>query len=400
MSSIRLSELDIFKPNEDSSKNACVGENGHNDFQTYAEGYLHAASRLVSSVLDQDFDVETDVIVYPILYSVRHSIELSIKHAMGELHIVFPEFERESGHKLKDLWENFQAVSQRDRRLKAVANELDRFVIGLDSVDPEAQDFRYPINSKGIKTLTGTSIVDLGILSQAINLLGRELKRLFELVPTIIEERSYGAFTNRLNREELKKLSFELPKFDIWRDKTSIELVRKKWKSEFSISNTDFSEATNFIKKHREFSANVGIRIPLLYLSDDVALTLIKARDAIDLRNREQRGIPSLELVCEPPPYSTVFNSLKDKFSIDVVADMTAIFYLSSVGYLSEAYESLVEQYRSELIAEFNHSKYAIQRAFEHVFSKTTFNRHFVRGLKSLGQKEILEALPDQVVKQ
>lgn len=397
MNSARISELDIFKPNEDASKNACIGENGHHDFQTYAEGYLHAASRLIESVLDQDFDVETDVIVHPILYSVRHAIELSIKHAMEELSNAFSDVERNSGHGLLALWGKFKTASKRDRRLIRIADELDQFVMMLDEVDPDAQDFRYPINSEGSKTLVSKSIVDMEMLSQAIILLGQELKKLFQVLPIIREERSYNAFTKKLNREELRELSLELPRYDKWKEKTSINQVCDKWKLEYSISKDDFSDATDFIKKHREFSANIGIRIPLLYLSDDVALSLIKKRDAIDLRNRGQRGLPMLELICQPSPYPTVFNSLQERLSIDVIAEMTAIFYLSRDGYLSDAYEGLVEKHRTEIMAESMHSKSAIQSTFEHVFSKTTFNRHFVRGLKSLGQKRILEALPNLV---
>jgi len=398
MSSIRLSELDIFNPNEDPSKNACVGENGHIDFQTYAEGYLHAASRLVKSVLDQDFDVETDVIVYPILYSLRHAIELSIKHAMEELSKTFSDVERTNGHGLLDLWKKFKTASDRDRRLKRIADELNQFVMVLDEADQDAQDFRYPINSKGSKTLVSKSIVDMDMLSHAIILLGQELKKLFQVLPVIREERSYNSFTKKLNREELRELSLELPPYDKWKEKTSINQICEKWKLEYSISKDDFSDATRFIKAHREFSENIGIEIPLLFLRDDVILLLVKARDEIDLQNRMHRGKSMRELILQPSPYPSVFNSLRDKLSIDVVADLTAVFYLSRDGYFSEAYEGLVEQYRTEIMAESMHSKLAIQRAFEHVFSKITFNRYFVRGLKNLGKKRIIKNFPDLVV--
>lgn len=398
MSSIRFSELDIFKPNEDSSKNACIGENGYHDFQTYAEGYLHAASRLIKSVLDQDFDVETDVIVHPILYSVRHAIELSIKHAMEELGKSFDGVKRKSGHGLKPLWESFQLVSQRDRRLKMIENELNCFVIYLDEVDPDAQDFRYPVNSDGQRTLSKKRIVDMEVLSTAIDMLIKELKKLFNLLPVIRDERRYNAYTKKLNREELQNLSLELPEYESWGQKDSINLVRDKWKLEYSISSSDFSDATKFIRKHREFSGNIGKEIALLFIDDELVRLLVLARHEIDLRNQEQRGLPMLELILQPSPYPTVYNTLRERLSIDVVADISTIFYLSRDRHLSEAYEEQFERHRTEISIDLKHSDSAIQTAFEHVFSKTTFNRHFLNGISKLGRKTIIKTLPESVL--
>ena len=394
MSSVRISDIDIFQPNENASKNACVGENGQHDFQTYAEGYLHAASRLIKSVKDNDFDIDTDVLVHPILYCVRHAIELSIKHAMEELSKTDIKIERKNGHGLLDLWNEFKIAAKNDRRLVNFANNIDHFISQLDNADPEGQDFRYPIKVDGGKTLIGKSIVDMHTLEQTIILLGQEIKDLFRLLPILTEERHLKAYTKKFNREELRELSLELPPLSTWSDSAKLKEVRERWKTKFSISNTDFSEATQFITCHREFAGNLEKEIPLLFIDDELILLLVSARYEIDLQNRKDSGVPMFDLILRPSPYPEVFNSLENKLTVDVVADITAIFYLSSYGYFSESYEKLVANYQSELIAESKHSKEALKRGFVHIFSKTTFNRHFIRCLKKLGQINVLATLP------
>jgi hypothetical protein len=403
MSDFDSSKLDIFESANGSTFNACIGTNSLHDIQTYAEGYLQASQKLLEAMFEHQLYYERDTLVHPILYSARHGIELSIKHVLsrlGECDVKTDE-KKLLGHSLRELWVIFEETLAFDRRFYSLLGEVKNIVIQLDSADPDAQDFRYPKNSQGEKTLEGKVIVDLVTTKKVVEFLQEKILELFRLTETILEERLLSAFTPELNREELKELSIDLPVRENWSNSAEFKDIKKKWMDKLGLSNKAFSRAISFIEKHREFSANIGLEIPLQALTTDVVRKVVLEAYEVQKVRRERRCLGLHERMQLDNPVSLVFSKLKDALSKEVIADINSLFYLSRDRYFSEKYEmtylSHLKEFEgltgSRLIGEKNQS-------FNHVFSKTNFLDEFLGGLRLVGQITLVDELDEYNIKE
>lgn len=383
------SQLDIFTPTHTSQFNACIGTNSLHDLRTYAEGYLQASQMLLDNIFEKRLAYERDTLVHPILYSARHAIELSIKHVLVRLNETDIKTDERllHGHGLKELWELFKQQTLFDRRLVSVVGDVDSIVVQLDQADPDAQDFRYPVNTDGQQTLDGKVIVDLITVKELVDFLKDRMLYLFNLTEFVVDERQISAFTSELNREELRQLSIDLPDVSTWRDGGAFEEVKGQWKHDLGLSNSAFSRAVDFIKEHREFSGNIGIEKGFFVLDEAVLDEVLKKAYEVQQERIENRRDRSFESLLKPSPVYAAYESIKDKLSPSAVAEIEAIFYLSRDRRYSEEFEALFEHFNKSLtVLSGDRLEEEKQRNFIHVFEKINFIDELIGGLRKIGR--------------
>jgi len=133
----------------------------------YSGGYLLAAQKLVRCVYDEG---QQDFLVFSIVYLYRHHVELLLKRLIRlaadlAAEALTEQFEKHLGqHRIGQLWEDFKQLTGRDKfrascalvlRPEDVAG-IDSYIKQISHVDPDAQAFRYPLNTKGENSLPET----------------------------------------------------------------------------------------------------------------------------------------------------------------------------------------------------------------------------------------------------
>ena len=403
MSDINPSNLDIFEPTHEGTFNACVGTNSLHNMRTYAEGYLQAAQKLLEVMFSQKLMYERDTLVHPILYSARHSIELSIKHILIQLNQtdIKTEVPSINGHNLKDLWLLFKAKTNFDRRIIELVNAIDPIVTQLDQADPDAQDFRYPVNSDGTQTLDGKTIIDLITVGQVVDFISAKLIQLFNLVEVIVDERKLNSFTKEFNREELRQLSIELPDVTTWKDNPEFEAVKARWKERYNISNKTFSSAINFIKDHMEFSGNINFEHPFIALDDKLLEDLVKKANEIRYEQIADRKLSFREQLRKPNQAHTSYPLFKPSLSPKIMAELKALFYISRDNELSDTFNTMFELFGKEFDNLTNEKlEQALKRSFIHLYEKTSFINEVIGGLRKTGRIKLANELKKYIIKE
>lgn len=395
------SELDIFTPTHTNRYNACIGTNSLHDLRTYAEGYLQASQMLLDNIFEKRLAYERDTLVHPILYSARHAIELSIKHVLVRLN----ETDRKTdnrllhGHSLKELWDLFKKQTLFDRRFVSVVGDIDSIVVQLDQADPDAQDFRYPVNADGQQTLDGKVIVDLITVKELVDFLKDRVLYLFHLTETVVEERQLHAFTNELNREELRQLSIDLPDVSTWRDGGAFIEVKGQWRHELGLSNRAFSRAVDFIKGHREFAGNIGSEYSFVVLDEAVLDEVLKKAHEVQLERFANRHDHGFERLRKPSPVYAAYESIKGILSPSAVAEIESLFYLSRDGHYSEEFDFLFKHFNKSMTALSGERLVEeMKRSFIHVFEKTNFIDELINGVRKIGKLTLAEKFSKYVV--
>jgi hypothetical protein len=396
MSEIDPSKLDIFEPTHSGRYNACVGHNSQHDMRTYAEGYLQSAQILIDQIFEKEMGPEGDILVHPILYSARHSIELSIKHVLNELNETDIKTEEREihGHSLKKLWCRFKKQTTFDRRIIKVVEAIEPIITQLDQADPNAQDFRYPENTNGEQTLDGKAIVDLVTVKEVVEYLREKLLYLYDLVEVIVRERQFGAFTKELNRKELKELSIELPDINTWDNNEEFEVVKNRWKEKYSLNNTGFNRAVDFLKGHREFSGNINNEHNFIALDSPLLEELIKKANRIRFEQTADKGKSLRVQMTNSNTACASYPQFKSRLTPKVVSELNAIFYLSRNREISDVFD---DYYR-------DHSKVfegltdgelegALKKSFLHIYKKTNFIEEIIGGLNNIGRLKMADKL-------
>jgi hypothetical protein len=78
-----LADDPFFRLPDDSRWNACIGKQGSEE--NYLDGYIEAATELVSTVIEKEMFEKRDTVVLPILYNARHAVELALKFTVDRL---------------------------------------------------------------------------------------------------------------------------------------------------------------------------------------------------------------------------------------------------------------------------------------------------------------------------
>jgi hypothetical protein len=163
----------LFSPGPNSRLNACVGRNGGPaGFDRYAYGYFEAGSRLVKSLQADPFHV--DSVIYPLVMVYRHGVETALKHLARILPPLCDETENvKLTHKLMDNW---NIVRRYLEQLEFEIEDLDRvgaILADLVEIDFNGEPFRYPESKDGKRYLQDTSHINVEILAEGMDYVGK-----------------------------------------------------------------------------------------------------------------------------------------------------------------------------------------------------------------------------------
>ncbi|MDY0340557.1 MAG: hypothetical protein RBS17_05030 [Coriobacteriia bacterium] len=128
----------------------------------YIRGYQQGADVLIEQALGDTSSL--DLLVYPAMFLYRHYLELTLKLCAWEASRVRgPGARVPKGHDVRHLW------GQLCQRLAEAIpdwppdqlSEMSRLIGEFATIDPGAQGFRYPVDSKGGPSLEGVNLINL-----------------------------------------------------------------------------------------------------------------------------------------------------------------------------------------------------------------------------------------------
>jgi hypothetical protein len=161
----------IFRGGPDFTLNACVGLNG-GPYTTYdyASGYFMAARGLADQLRHNRSGI--NLLIYPVAYLYRHGIELGIK-SLGEF---LPSLWNESSdvrltHELLDNWEIIKPYLMRNSDFDedgTLISTVETILNDLVEIDPKGEAFRFARGRHGERHLQKTSLINLDVLTQAM----------------------------------------------------------------------------------------------------------------------------------------------------------------------------------------------------------------------------------------
>jgi len=149
----------------------------------YADGFLHAADRIVESWAGQPWE---DELIYPILALYRHHLELQLKLVIRSS----PGFTDElrewlyRTHELDKLWNKLEEVypeshSWASRECTgACAEPLKE----LSEHDPKSMAAHYPVDRQERQTLEQLRAIDLRILKRGVHKISHYLGTIIESI--------------------------------------------------------------------------------------------------------------------------------------------------------------------------------------------------------------------------
>ncbi len=384
----------IFEPTGHHRFIACVGSNGHTDGQTYASGFFEAArSQLRQIFANEGNGKEMDTLVYPILYSIRHGLELGIKHLLRKISVLASvnfDLKEIEHHNLEDLWKVWSDNAPFDRRLHAEWETINKIVAQFHLADSSGQVFRYHLDTNDKKTLEDKQHVDLVSVNTIAEYVQGKFSMLFCLLDDIVKERQLGTFTSKFNRDELEQLSIELPDYATWIDSEDFLFTKKKWKVQLNIGSNKFSEAINFIKKHPEFSGNIGIESNLRFLANSDLIDIVNLHiEYLIWRGPQKEGFTKVSDYELPEGPMPDYEALAKNLSANAIGEFLA---LADIGR-QDGYSENFEIDRLHLTpSELDEVKV---REFRHFLFKLNLLPSLASGLQKVGARSLSQMVLD-----
>jgi hypothetical protein len=244
--------------------NACVGQNGVVNISDYQYGYQLAVN-IIIDFLKQDTGY-IDPLIYPLLFSSRHSIELFIKDAIDNLQIInkmINKKNQDKNHLLKHdisiLWKDLKKLVSFDERIREPINQLDEYITDYFDIDLTGETFRYPFDTNNKHHLDDFSVINVLKFEKRFKEMNSIIEYVYFIIDRLKIEYDTGTFISGLSRQEIEEISKKLPKKPKWTE-PSFDNISDQIKLEYDIpSNKSYSKILNLIKKHKEFSYNIGI---------------------------------------------------------------------------------------------------------------------------------------------
>lgn len=307
---------------------ACVGWNGGYDQTTIYDGFVDAVKTLFESV-NQDKKL-ADPIVYPMLFCFRHSIELFLKKLYSSLQYIEAlkerpsearrffrlqrkyhrikrqscelntlknnraksiemsinslekklfsiPFQDEHTHDLNSLISKIRKIYHVAPGIKELFDDVSQVLKHYGNLDPRGDFFRYWFDTTGNPNFENQDIstVRLDIIYVHFCAVTMAFEKIEWDIWRTCKEYGTGTFTEELSRSQIEEISKLLPKKEKFNDE--IKGVKEKIKREYGLSSRKFDRVLKMIRRHREFSANMGVEKPFSYLSDETIRILVKS---------------------------------------------------------------------------------------------------------------------------
>lgn len=356
--------------------NACVGNNGWVNINTYIDGYRSATLIMLQSAVGSNTQLEderfcsVDTAIYPIFFSARHFIELYIKQKIYAINFFKLKSTIETKliktHNIKNLWDLFIDIVNKtcDSRLEKYIDELEPYINDFAKIDLTGETFRYPYSSDNKKHLTQHSIINLYNFYRKFKELSELCQGFTLYMDCLVDEYKTGTYTKKLNRKDIETIAQYLPVFSEWRN-DYFDDVRNDLKKRFNIGSKELSEAINVIKNHFEFRRYIYPNEYQLPLSKDKLIDIITEK-------YNQKDV--------------------NKFTLEEVACLRTIIELGTAvtggSYYSENYQELFEIYHKEC------KNSSFENSDNYTYSINNKQRLY-KGLKTIGylDKEMAEVL-------
>ncbi len=163
----------LFRPGPNMKLNACVGKNGGPaGFDRYAGGYFEAGKRLVKSLQEDPWDV--DSLIYPLVMVYRHGIETALKHLGKMLPFVCDETaEIKLTHRLMDNWKLVRRCMEKLGEDPKGLSQIESKLKELLQIDPNGETFRYPEAKDGTPHLQDTSLINVEVFGEEMAFLAQ-----------------------------------------------------------------------------------------------------------------------------------------------------------------------------------------------------------------------------------
>jgi hypothetical protein len=377
--------------------NACIGRQGNEE--NYLDGYIEAAIELVDAIIERELFAQRDTLVLPILYNARHAIELALKFATDRLvqeNLIKDEGIRRD-HNIRAYWERLRKTNLGDEKLKAILTALEQYVDSLCRIDADGQELRYHRNCENARSLADYSTANLKLIQKSLGELQALLRDLKYRSIEFASEWKAGACIARCSRRDLFEIANSMPPRSEWSTQ-HFEEKKKAIRVRFDLSNRQFSKALDKVQANREMAALVGIETPLLYLTDEDVLHILKqwrlVHPARDENGDEDTGLNFSDLIDLEAMkkwgarFSEAVESIESRISADAIADLEAIFYIERDSEFTEYYERFVDEIRKEHVVA-NDPKQKIQ----HLIDKTNLLDCLQRGTAKLGRLRLAEKL-------
>ncbi len=163
----------LFRPGQNTRLNACVGRNGGPaGFDRYAGGYFEAGKRLVKSLQEDPWDV--DSLIYPLVMVYRHGIETALKHLGKILPFVCDETaEVKLTHTLMDNWKVVRRCMEKLGEAPDGLSQIESKLKELLQIDPSGATFRYPEAKNRTPHLQDTSLINAEVFGEEMAFLAQ-----------------------------------------------------------------------------------------------------------------------------------------------------------------------------------------------------------------------------------
>jgi hypothetical protein len=182
--------------------NACVGNNGVQDHETYGLGYHEATLKMIEAC--KNHSVTLDAIIYPIVFCARHRIELFLKDSLLKFNEIranakCDEKLLQSTHDLEKLWGLFKEVaSNTDRRFYSFVDNAEDYILDFSEIDITGETFRYPYDKYKTIHMEETPIINILIFEKRYVELSKMINEFEFLVNHLIYEYAQNTYTSEL----------------------------------------------------------------------------------------------------------------------------------------------------------------------------------------------------------
>lgn len=399
-----------FRGCEPGDYNACVGNNGQPSYTEYANGYVDAAIHLIDIAIENQ---TMDELIYPICFNMRHAVELRLKQfvfALGYIRdsVGLQDFRDTSMHDLGEIWRYYKnKASMVDARIFNLLVEFEEIIKDFEEIDPTGQVFRYPYSTDRKKHLVDVGIINVVHLRGEFLRLQHYLERLHQLNNELSLEYGTGTYTTSLSRLELKNISECLPQQSLWvSDLDACLKIKAEIMGAYSISSNEFGVAKKIIENHHQFARNIGLTICLNASKVSDWLKVFKAYSSV--RGEEEPLEQDIEGIL---PSSAITLEAIDNYFLRMhraeaycIANITVEAFIDIYcvyecgrhgGSYSEYYRTV---YDGDIqFADRHFTCPEERREYVHyVLAKTNFMQCAVRGLRTLGQEQILSVLSEK----